>query len=360
MNVKPAPSYPGAIDCDIHVAMGSTAPLLPYLDEHWHEQATVRDITNLELTSNTWTAPGAVRPDWRAPGSKRPESTPESTARILDQFGSDIGILNCMYGAQSMYAEDMGAAFCRAINDWIANEWLSADPRFRASIVVPMQNAGLAAEEIRRRADDKRFVAVQMMLTGEMPLGRRYLWPIYEEAEKAGLPITIHPAVGLRFPPTATGWGSSRFEDEASLSQTFQAQLFSMMVEGVFEKFPGLRVVAVESGVTWLPQMMWRADRLWRAMRFEVPWLTRSPSQIIREHMRFTLQPFDGLLNAESLTQLFERVGTDDIFMFSTDYPHWHFEGTEALAVDLADDVQKKLLSQNARSTYVRLEGIVQ
>jgi 3-oxoacyl-[acyl-carrier protein] reductase len=60
----------------------------------------------------------------------------------------------------------MAAAFCKAINDWIAAEWLSRDSRLRASIVVPLQAPDLAIEEIERRAGDHRFVSVLVLAQG--------------------------------------------------------------------------------------------------------------------------------------------------------------------------------------------------
>src|SRR6266850_1989289 len=57
----------------------------------------------------------------------------------FDQLGASHAICNVLYGAQAVFDSYMAAAFCKAINDWIAAEWLARDPRLRASIVVPMQ-----------------------------------------------------------------------------------------------------------------------------------------------------------------------------------------------------------------------------
>ncbi len=59
-------------------------------------------------------------------------------------------------------------------------------------------------------------------------------------------------------------------------------------------KFPGLKIVLMESGVSWLPAFMWRANKTWRGVRVEVPWVEREPASIIRDHVRVTMQPFDG------------------------------------------------------------------
>ena len=66
-------------------------------------------------------------------------------------------------------------------------------------------------------------------------------------------------------------------------AQAFQAQTLSLIYEGVFGKYPGLTVVLMESGVSWLPAFMWRANKTWRGVRVEVPWVEREPAAIIRE-----------------------------------------------------------------------------
>ena len=187
----------------------------------------------------------------------------------------------------------MAAAFCRATNDWIRDEWLNRDPRLRASIVIPAHNTELAVAEIERRADDFRFVQVMMLVSGEVTLGRRQLWPIYRLAEKLELPIGIHAGSAYHNPPTSVGWGSYHIEDYVAQAQAFQTQLTSLIVEGVFARHPNLRMVMLESGFTWLPSWLWRVHKYWRGLRMEIPWVDRPPPEIIRDQVRFTLQPID-------------------------------------------------------------------
>ena len=57
------------------------------------------------------------------------------------------------------------------------------------------------------------------------------------------------------------------------MSQVFQAQVLSLVSEGVFDKFPDLRVALIETGVTWMPSLMWRFDKEWRGLRNLTPWV---------------------------------------------------------------------------------------
>src|SRR3569833_184826 len=182
--------YRGAIDCDLHPAVPGMGVLVPYLDDYWREMVTVRalDRLNLNLTSYPQNAPLSCRPDWALGGDKKPGSSLKAMQEhVLDRYQLRYGILNCLYGAQAFHSEDMAAVFCRATNDWIRDEWLSRDPRLRASIVIPAHNTELAVAEIERRADDFRFVQVMMLVSGETTLGRRQLWPIYHVAQRFDL-----------------------------------------------------------------------------------------------------------------------------------------------------------------------------
>ena len=238
---RPA-NYAGAIDCDLHPALPGMSVLLPYLDEYWREMVSVRalDRLNLSLTSYPQNAPLSCRPDWKLDRDQKPGSSLEAMqAHVLDRYQPRFGILNCLYGAQVMHSEDMAAVLCRATNDWIRDHWLSRDPRLRASIVIAAHNTELAVAEIERRADDLRFVQVLMLVSGEVTLGRRQLWPIYRLAERLGLPIGVHAGSAYRYAPTAVGWPSYYVEDYVSQSAAFENQLQSMISEGVFAKFPG-------------------------------------------------------------------------------------------------------------------------
>ena len=83
--------------------------------------------------------------------------------------------------------------------------------------------------------------------------------------------------------------------------------MLSLIYEGVFGKFPGLKVVLMESGVSWLPAFMWRANKTWRGVRVEVPWVEREPASIMRDHIRVTMQPFDGPPDAEGVADIIDR-----------------------------------------------------
>lgn len=346
----------GAIDCDVHPNVPHLRVLSRYLDDYWREMVELRGIDGLETQSYPPTAPLSARPDWRGQGGRAALRVEQVREHVLDRWGVGTAILNCLYGVQLLHDEHMAAAFAKAVNAWIAAEWLDAEPRLRASIVVAPQNPELAVEEIERLAPDRRFVQVLMLAMGDLPLGKGFYWPIYAAAERHGLPIGIHAGSNYRRPVTALGWPTYWAEDYVNQPQAFQAQVASLASHGVFGKFPGLRVVLIESGVTWLPAFLWRFSKGWRGLRMEVPWLDRPPIEIVREHVRLTTQPMDAPPTAAALERVVEQLGSDRMLLFASDYPHWQFEGeTPALPGGIPQDLHRRILLDNPRETYPRL-----
>ena len=350
----------GGIDCDVHPALSGMAALLPYLDPYWQEQVTVRGIDGLDLSSFPIQMDAHGRADWREAGHK-PGSSLELLRRdALDGFGSQLAICNPLYGVLAIYNEHFAAAVARAMNDWITAEWLDREPRLRASITVAAQNADYAVDEIERRAGDQRFVQVLLLSQDDVPLGNRRYWPIYAAAARHGLTIGVHAGSTYRHAITSNGWPSYYLEDYAAHAQGFQSNLLSLVHEGVFAKFPTLKVVFIESGFTWLPTFMWRANKTWRGVRAEVPWVDRPPSDIIRDHVRFTLQPTDAPPTGADMERVLNQIGSDDMLLFSTDYPHWQFDGDNVWPAGFSDTLKQRVLVDNPRNAYPRLKEALQ
>ena len=83
--------------------------------------------------------------------------------------------------------------------------------------------------------------------------------------------------------------------------------------------------------------------------------MKRLPADIVRHHVRFTVQPVDEPPDGDMLERVVDQIGSDQILLFSTDYPHWHFEGMDALPKPLTGELARKILVDNPLATYTRL-----
>jgi predicted TIM-barrel fold metal-dependent hydrolase len=137
------------------------------------------------------------------------------------------------------------------------------------------------------------------------------------------------------------------------MSHIFQSQVISLVTAGVFDRFPTLRVALIESGVTWLPSLMWRLDKEWKGLRREVPWVRRLPSEYIQEHFRLTTQPIDLPGDDELLPTILEQLNAEDMLMFASDFPHNHTpESPAAFLGQMPAEAARKIMRDNATAFY--------
>lgn len=346
------------IDCDMHPIVPNIRALVPYLAENWAASVDDRGIEGFDSISYPPNAPISARPDWRPDGKALPTSLDDYRRHVLDRWDVQYAIGNCLYGAHLALSEDLGAALATAINKWIVHHWLDQEPRMRASIVVAPQDPVRAAAEINRCAEDQRFVQVLLPAMVDTPLGQRKFWPIYEAAQRHNLPVGIHAGSSYRHAVTPVGWPSFYVEDYASQSYAFQGQVGSLIAEGVFTKYPELKVVLLESGVSWLMPFLWRMTKFWRGTRSEVPWVTRPPIDIARDHIRLTTQPFDAPDDPAKVARIIEHMQSNEMLLFASDYPHFHYDGDAVLPEGLGAETIAGLAQTNPFTTYSRLKEV--
>ena len=184
-------------------------------------------------------APTSTRPEITEPSADRPQSDLALLREhALDPWGVQYGILTCAYRVQSVHNEDLAAALASAINDWQIEHWLDPEPRLRGSLIVPSQNPELAAREIERLGDHPGFVQVMLPVRSQAPYGNRRYHPIYAAAVRHDLVVGIHYGGAPGLPPTSVGWPSTYLEEYVGMSQVFQAQVLSLVSEGVFGPVP--------------------------------------------------------------------------------------------------------------------------
>lgn len=342
------------IDGDIHNTVASDKTLARYLPERWRRHHEVFGGRGHSGAYYPRANLNAARTDSWPPSGLPPGADLDFLReQLLNYWGIEYGILNPLIGAGGQLDLEYGAALASAINDWQLAEWVEPEPRLRASIVVAYEDGDLAAAEIDRVGDDPRFVQVLLVARTAEPLGRRRYWKLYEAAERHDLPIGIHFGGSGGAPITGAGFPSFYIEDHAGMPTSFQPQVTSLVCEGVFERFPNLKIVLIEGGFAWLPSLMWRLDRAWRLLHAEVPELKRLPSEYIRQHVWITTQPMEEPPRPQQLVQLLEQLDMNDRLMFATDYPHWDFDApTEAIPAWLGDELRRKILADNARALY--------
>jgi predicted TIM-barrel fold metal-dependent hydrolase len=133
-----------------------------------------------------------------------------------------------------------------------------------------------------------------------------------------------------------------------TLSQAAEANLTSLIMNGIIERFPRLRVLFVEYGFIWPLPALRRMDHLWRGLRHEVPWVKKSPIDYVNEHVWFTTQPIEEPADPRDLEKLVGMIGVENL-CFSTDYPHWDNDMPMQSLRMLSPSDREKIMNRNAR-----------
>ena len=343
---------PPIVDCDLHVSRRDDAEIAERLPEPFQTKGVF-------TPTGQWASPIGVPRDDSFPEDGPPGSDPELTvAQVLDPLSIEHAIITggvCL-GLCTHPNRRYAAAVARAYNDWVVEKWTSFDERILASIGVAPQNPEAAADEIHRLGGHPDMVQVIMGSGTRIPLGQRDYWPIYEAAEAEELPVAIHVGPegrGIANPNSGAGYPSTYTERHMVHPNNYYGQLASVVLEGVFEAFPDLTFVMIEGGVGWVPDLMWRMDRHWRELDGDVPWLTRPPSEYVREHVRFTSQPSPEPEKLSHLHQLLEMIHAEETLMYCTDYPHWDGDySPKQVLPGVPESTKSAVFSGTARDLY--------
>jgi predicted TIM-barrel fold metal-dependent hydrolase len=299
-------------------------------------------------------------------------ATAADVLSVLDQFGIDTVIMNPGYTRpQAIFNEPVIAAIASAHNDYLVEEVFPASDRIKASLMICHRDPQMGAAEIRRVGRHKQFVGVFTSFSGLFEsIGTAKHDPILDAMQDYGLVLTAH-SEGW-FPHFTPLWTGARTWIELfgnAPAGNCMAHLAAMIVQGMFDKYPSQKVIFQEGGYWWLPDFMLRLDDFYMSSGGDIAlterklaagerWLKKLPSQYVLEHVRFSTQPITIPKNRKHFAWLLELCHAQDLFCFSSDWPHqtmdpanWVVENPDCIP----EEMQKALLSGNARKLYPRL-----
>ena len=341
------------VDCDVHAAVPSLAALEPYMDAVWAQMARDRGWGGPTGVASTYppNAPSTARAEWR-PDDRPPASRVELLqGHVLDPLRVERAVLNCYYAIDSLRHPDWAAALASAVNDWIVAEWLDRDPRLVASLVLPARDTTAMIAEIERVGAHPGFVQALFPVRSDRLYGNRAFHPVYAALVEHDLVMGLHWGGTSEDAPSPIGFASWYIEAYAAEWQTFAAQITNLIAEGVFKAHPELRVAVLEGGFSWVPLWGWRMNKEWKGLRREVPWIDRTPMELIRDHMRFSVAPMDAG-PPEALRRCVEWFGSEDMLMYATDYPHAHDDDIGLLLDVVPESTRANLMAETARRWY--------
>lgn len=354
-----------AFDAYLTVSFPDTATLTRRLSEGWREYlGPEAKRTNFPIGLTARPAVphplGKYLPSAYEAGDELPGADLERLRRDhLDAVGITRALV-CHDAGRSLPAlpnPGLSAELVRAANEWMADVVLASDPRLSGTLLLPTQSPTAAAELIEAAAADPRWAAVALSANSlGQPFGHPIYHPIHAAAAAAGLPIVIDAetdsTLDVLTNPTA-GRASTYTDVYALASQPISTHLVSLIAQGVFERWPGLKVFVVGAGVTWITPMLWRFDTDFKAFRRDAPALSMLPSEYVHRNVRIGTYPLDRLQTPERLQDyLSVQPELEDVLCYASGFP--------AVDRDVPADLERwlpsawlpKVLEGNARDTF--------
>jgi predicted TIM-barrel fold metal-dependent hydrolase len=352
--------------CAFH-AWRSTAELVGYMDDAWHELLLrPNDPAGAANLRGGWQygnpgaqnaaaalSVGVTREIGAAPGSDPAEvlaALPAGTQRAV--LGYDTVLASTVFPMPYVTREVM-----RAVNDWTSQEWLQHDPRFYGMVLVSTLMPTEAAAEIRRAGQDPRMVAVALGGNGlGRPFGDPVYLPVIEAAAELDLPLVVQVgsdgATGLTTTPLGGGAPSTVAEYRALGGHSQMTHVASLIIGGVFDRFPNLKVLLVGGGAAYIPSLAWSMDYGYRGRQHTVPWMKRLPSEYFADHVRVSTCSLERVPSREALAQALGVLPMEDMLLYTSCAPGREAATPEDVAARLPEEWHGNVFSTNAERFF--------
>src|SRR5262245_54752689 len=250
---------------------------------------------------------------------------------------------------------DWAIALARAYNNWLFARYLSVSERLHGMALLPLQDPSAAAQELQRAVGELGMLGGVLTPIGlRKPLGDGDFDPVYRTAAELGCALAVHagPAQGLGLDIL------DRFAQVHTLSHPYaqMIQVTSVVMNGVLDRFPTVRIGFMEAGASWVPFLMYRMNRSYKGRQHAeyIGPVTRPPATYVTGgQLYFSAEPTE-----DSLAHVIDVIGSETV-LFSSDYPH---EANLALCraeidavvnnTELPPGHKAQLLSGNARRFY--------
>lgn len=245
-------------------------------------------------------------------------------------------------------AAEVEVALARAYTRWLTEELLSQDDRIKTLAYLPFNDPEASLRMIEEFGDAPGVVGFMVTSIRYRPVHANEYAPVYAALEERGLPLAFHAAYNWHEQSMTQ---LNKFISAHALGFSFCniIHMTNMIVNGIPERFPRLKLLWVESGLAWIPFLMQRLDNEYLMRTSECPLLTKMPSDYMRE-MYFSTQPMERTASMGMMRESFEMINASNTLLYSSDYPHWDFD-VPSVIYDLpflSEEAKRKILGGNA------------
>jgi len=294
---------------------------------------------------------GSIGSKGRDPGSEGYGQHPDfvKTTTAMDMMGIDAGILfpTPMLNLGLHPQVHVEVAISMAYARWITERVLPENGRIKTMLYLPFGDADACVEIVERFGGHANVIGFMVTSGRYRPVHDNVYATLYRMLEERALPICFHALYNWSDQSLAQ---LNRFISVHALGFPFynMIHLTNMIINGIPERFPGLKVIWMESGVSWIPFLMERLDSEYMMRTSEAPLLKERPSEYMRRFF-YTSQPMERG-DLEFLEATFKRIDAARTLLYASDYPHWDFD-LPSVIYDLPfldENEKRRILGRNA------------
>lgn len=277
------------------------------------------------------------------------------TWEAMDAMGIDTTILfpNNMPDLGLHPVVQVEVAVARAYALWMTEEILPASrSRIKTLIYLPFNDPQACVRLVEEFGDRPGVVGFLVGSIRHNAVHDNAYMPLYGELERRGLPLGFHgswdPAFQTHLLNNMLAVHALGFPYHIMLNMT------NWVINGMPERFPGLRTVWIEGGLAYIPFLMQRLDHEYLMRTSEAPLLRKRPSEYIREFF-FTSQPLEvPTQSLDPLKSTFALINAETQLLYASDYPHWDFDLPSRIydLPFLSEPAKRKILGENASNLF--------
>jgi uncharacterized protein len=241
----------------------------------------------------------------------------------MDEWGIESAVVFPTIGILPFPTDDhdLANAYCRAYNNWMTEFCQTVPDRFIPVALVNFYDVDEACRELAiciKRGFRAVFVPPETV-EGKRPADPHFD-PIWSLCQEADIPACFHVIVrfggaGVPFAAWHATTPGPLFGFGMGGTGQLMPAIASVVTDGLFERFPRLKVVSVEAGCGYAPYLMDRLDAKYEAFRDTLD-LPKRPSEYIRNNVYFVAEQGE-----RTIDEALSLVGEDRI-LWGSDYPH--------------------------------------
>ena len=278
----------------------------------------------------------------------------QMTLEWMDAMGVDYA---CLFPTPMLFLGlhpqiEVEVAMCRAYNRWLCERILAQEPRLISMLYLPFNDPEAAYKTVKDFGDKKGVVGFMVTSPRYTPVHDNAYIKTYALLEEMGKPLCFHAAYNWNDQSLSI---TNRFISVHALGFMWfnMVHMTNWVINGLPERFPKLKTMWIESGITWAYSLMQRLDHSYMMRTSDCPQLKRKPSEYMRE-MYYSTQPMEIPDDPSILEATFKMINAETQLVWSSDYPHWDFDLPSTIYDQpfLSEAAKRNILGGNAARLF--------